>query len=275
MNGDMQKDGAAAIDASPEQKGSFATAETSPSRWRLSLRAKGYVVFAGLIAYAVALIWFVASERGRLLTQFRELEVVVQQEEQLSRLNVTLSNASFAVSGSIYAGPVEARGLSIAIEPVLTAAQQLSRQSPVLDNGIGELRRRLEELRSDVSRGNVIDLRTALIGLIGDLEMLSDEVQARRVELSAGYRKMYDSVTLMSMVFGILGLVVFGALITLFFARLAADIRELSHRAREIVMGYRGAPIAVIRASLYRKLEEYERDGIKVAPARNPLEHTA
>ncbi len=102
-------------------------------------------------------------------------------------------------------------------------------------------------LRDDTSRGNAIDLREALLRLVGDLDVLGAEVKARRLELSAGYQKMYDSITLMSVVFGILGLVVFGALITLFFARLAADIQGLGRRTRGIVMGYRGTPGAVTR----------------------------
>lgn len=229
------------------QKDSAVAGEVSPSRWRLSLRAKGYVAFAALIAYAFALIWFVASERGRILALSQELELVFQQEEQLSRLNLALSKAIFAVNESIYAGSMDTRGLAIAVEPALTAAQRLNEQSLTLGPGIDELRQQLVEFRDDVSRGNAIDLRVALLRLIGDLDVLTNRVKTRRAELSAGYQKMHDSIAMTAMVFGILGLVVFGALITLFFARLAADILGLGNRARDIVKGYRGAPITVTR----------------------------
>lgn len=247
MDTEVKPGDGATVDTMPDPASDVAGAG-SAARWRWSLRAKGYVVFAALIAYAVAVLWFVTSERGWLLAQFRELETVLQHEGRVAQLNVALSNASFAVSESLHAVPANVRGLAVVVEPALAAAERVSRQSPDLGAGVDELRRRLDVLRSDPSRSNAIDLRAALLELIANVDALAQQVRARRTELSAGYQRMYDSVTLMSIIFAILGLVVFGALITLFFTRLAADIRGLGNRARDIVMGYRGKPIAVTRA---------------------------
>jgi signal transduction histidine kinase len=139
------------------------------------------------------------------------------------------------------------RGLSAAVEPVLAAARPLGGLSQTLSSGIGELQQRLDALQRESTRSNATALRSALAGLIGEVDTLADRVRVQRASLSAGYQRMYDSVTLMSIMLGILGMVVFGALIMLFFGRLASDIRGLGNRARDIVTGYRGAPIAVTR----------------------------
>src|SRR6266581_753964 len=93
------------------------------------------------------------------------------------------------------------------------------------------------------------------------------EIEATRGQkmlLLDDYRVSYDRVTLRSLAFAVIGIIVFGALTALFFSRLTWDIRKLETRALDIVNGYRGAPIEVTRGdeigSLMRAVNQMQQD---------------
>ena len=73
-------------------------------------------------------------------------------------------------------------------------------------------------------------------------------MRAQRQALWEAYYRVYDTMTVMAVTMNLLAVIVFGAVITLFFNRMAWDIRKLEARALNIVTGYRGAALDITRS---------------------------
>jgi len=99
----------------------------------------------------------------------------------------------------------------------------------------------------DPSQANLIDLAQRLNVMVTKLAEIAAHVREREAVLTQEYRVSSDSVVMTALVYGLLGWFLFGAVISLFFTRLTADLRALQARAVDIVKGYRGDPLPVGR----------------------------
>jgi signal transduction histidine kinase len=79
------------------------------------------------------------------------------------------------------------------------------------------------------------------------LEELGAQARSRRQAKWEEYYRVYDRMTFVAVATMVLAALVFGALVSLFFSRIAWDIGKLEARAAAVITGYRGAPLAVTR----------------------------
>lgn len=228
------------------------------ARVRLSLRAKGVIALFALITYSAILALYVSHERSRLLHIVQQLELVHQKNELLTKLNTGLTHSIVALQDLLNSSDVSPRWDDIQLD--VAAFEQnlpeLKENYPEAARIIGRVERYFAELSKGRSRATLIALRGSEQELAAQLEKFEGEVQGRGELLSKDYRELNHSITVVVSTMNLLGLVVFGTGVTLFFSRLSADIRKLEARATAVVSGYRGKPLAIVRNDEVGRLME-------------------
>lgn len=216
---------------------------------RVSLRTKGIVAFIVLLLY-IALIGFtLAQQRAALRVTVERQQGMYAAEEALARVNAALAYAILNVHEA-YSTPnsrATADTIALDIEAVQAGLQGFGERYPIVQPWVSRLERGVAMARFDWGRGSLADLRESLHELAVQLDAVTSDVRGRQRDLSEDFRIVYDSITLTSLVMGLIGAVVFGGVVLLFFSRLVWDIRKLQAQAKEVVTGHRGRPIAVTR----------------------------
>jgi signal transduction histidine kinase len=214
----------------------------------LSLRGKAFLAFALVVAYVVAIGALLAYERSRMFTIVDNLERVHQQEELLARVNAAMANAILQVNEAYFLGyDPKSRDVVLSVEAVQAGLYALSKFDESCVAEAARLEPLLALLLRERARDALIDLRRTMYEQVRKLEGITQGVAAEKTRLHASYSLNYDALSLTIAGFGLLGLVVFGSVVALFFTRIAWDLKRLQGRAIEIVKGYRGSPLPVTR----------------------------
>lgn len=217
--------------------------------WNLTLRAKGILAFVALVLYVFVVGLLAAQERHKLRLTVEELDRIHVLEGRLANVNTSVAHTILRLQEVYYARePLGAVGnMVLDVEALQAGLQRLRPAFAGAEDASALLERGLEALRAAPSRGALAEMRGALHELVERLDAFTRSVNERKDRLTEGYRRHYDAITLITLIGALLGVVVFGALVTLFFSRLAADLRRLEARALDVVTGYRGAPLEVPR----------------------------
>lgn len=217
---------------------------------RLSLRAKGIFAFVALVCYVFAVGALAAHQRDRLQMTVEELERVHALEERLTKVNTSVAHTILKLQEIYYSGEPLANvaGIALDVEAIQAGLQRLRPDYRTADDANALLENSLARLQAAPARGALAELRGALHALVERLDEFTRSVRDRKDLLAAGYRNSYDAITAITLIGALLGVVMFGALVTLFFTRLAWDLRRLEARSLEVVTGYRGAPLGVTRS---------------------------
>lgn len=202
----------------------------------LSLRAKGGLAVAAILAYAVAMFAYVQGERDRLLADVAALEGLHVSQEAHMRAALALSDALFIVHRG---SGIE--DLAPGIEKVEGSLQPLGERYRA---PLEALRARYAELRSNASLLGGFELRAALVAAASEVDRENRAIDMRRAQLNAAIRAGYARITEVSLTLGVAGLALLAGVSHAFFGRLAAHLNILRGRAAAIVQGYRGPPLA-------------------------------
>lgn len=227
-----------------------------PRKW-ISLRTKGLLAFFALILYAAAVAGIVLHQKDQVLGQVVELQRILRQEELLRQVNIAVFHTVIVVNDSVYSSRgIDFPSIDLDYKLVQAAHGELAAELPQLAPSLGALNVSFAWLIADPSRPNLLDFAHNLNQLVTRLAELTNGVRERETALTRQYRLTSDSVVMAGLVLGLLGLVLFGAIISLFFTRLVADLQALQARAVQIVKGYRGEPQPVTRLDELGQLME-------------------
>ena len=218
-------------------------------RFSLTLRAKGIVAFATLVAYLAIIGLYVAYERQRLLYMVQQLEGAHAEQESLVRTNTGLIHSIVVLQDLLNSGIIDPPydDIQLDLASFVPSLPELKVNYPETAQNIGRFERRSAELNTGRSREKLIALRDSEQQLAAQLVKIESVVQERGNLLGRDYRTLNHKITLFWWATSLLGVLAFGAVVTLFFSRLAADIKKLEARAMAVVGGYRGAPLDVGR----------------------------
>lgn len=227
----------------PEQDGRQRSLE------RMSLRTKGLIAFGLLVLYVALVAMVVEQQRQKLLTIVQDLENIHAHDETLGRVSYSVGHAILAVNEAYFQreGDSDLTNIILSGEVVASGISGLAKYFPELAPTAERVERALAWVVRTRSRDSLIDFRESLHNGVAEIDKVALKVRAAKKSLSEGYRYQYDAISLVGMFLGFLGMVAFGGLITLFFTRLAWDIRKLQGRALEVVKGFRGPPMEVTR----------------------------
>lgn len=225
--------------------------DESEAGWHghISLRLKGVFSLLAFIAYIGIVGVIIMAERERLFSLVQDLEQVHQQESQLVQVNMLVARAVLSANEQYFAAlpDVAARQIVGDLAPLERVVAGLLPIRPQLGNNLLRMQALGSELRLAPSRAGVARVRAELHRLVVDLEGFTKEVRAEKEQLMASYRRTHDKVTLETLALAMLGVIIFGALVTVFFTRLTWDIRRVAARAVAVIKGYRGEPLEVTR----------------------------
>ena len=215
-----------------------------------SLRARGLLATLALLAYLLGAGLYIATERGSTVASMEALERLAQHEKALALTEAAVSSALVDASEASNAGsgePTPVAELSLYMESCSKLFEQLSVHDPGSVRLYRAIERSYTALQAQPVRAGWIDLRESLRRASDELEIRRRELIAQREQLSTGFYRQYDAVTVESLLLAALGLAAFGALAAWFFARLAGDVRRLQQHALAIVRGSRGVSLQVHR----------------------------
>ena len=221
-----------------------------PLAARKSLRAKGLVATALLTAYLLGSVVYVSLERAKIHASIDTLQSLSRHEKALALAEAAVGGAVVDISEiSSAAAPQPALPTELTLymescEKLFAALDEFDTRYAPLQRAIAS---RYATLQGEPVRANWIELREALGRAADELEARHRGVLDRRDALTATYQRQYDAVTIESLLLSLLGVVVFGAAVAFFFARLTGDIRRLEAHARQIVRGRRGVALPVSR----------------------------
>lgn len=215
----------------------------------ISLRTKGIISFAAMVAYVLFVAILINNDRVQLLSLVGQLEHVHRNEEQLIQINMSVARAILTVSENFGAEDVAATSMPIVIEleAVTAALGTLHGQHPRLVILAHSLEALAADLSKQPARGVLAVTRSTLHDLVGELDEITERERRRKLQLLDDYRGTHEKVSLEGTALSLIGMIVLGAVTTVFFSRLTLDIARLEARAREIVRGYRGETLVVTR----------------------------
>jgi signal transduction histidine kinase len=221
-------------------------AAPTPVRW--TLRRKGIVALAGVVAYVATMAALISHQRISLRSIVQQLEDVHLVADALTKTKTSLAHGILVVNEAYFVGgPLARDPVLLDIEAIQSGLAGLRPAFPALGETSARLGASAAELRARADRTVLLDLRATFHGLVADLEAIERRVNARKEALTGEYRSAYDRVTWIGTAMGLGGIVLLGAAVAVFFSRLARDLRALTARASDIVHGYRGDALPVRR----------------------------
>ncbi|HJV88654.1 MAG TPA: ATP-binding protein [Noviherbaspirillum sp.] len=214
-----------------------------------SVRAKGLVVFGTLITYAVIIALFAFHQKNLLQRDFDEIQQSLEVDAMLKQADTAAFHAVMAVFANVDSPDREAgmQRILMHYQMVRTMQAQLKERMPGFDISLTGVNAALAEADKDPSRAAMTQLIVELVKTKNEFTALADRSQIARQRMSERYRLQTDSVAMTTLMMGMMGLALLGAISGLFFKRLTEDLRTLQTRALEIVNGYRGEPIPIKR----------------------------
>lgn len=217
---------------------------------RITLRTKGVIAFVALATYVAMVGSILSQQQSKLLRYAVEMERVYAEESALAKAAYAASHTMLKLQEKLFASdltPAFEEQTALDVELVQAGLQGLLEFYPQLNEEIDRLNRDVARLRAEPSHSSMIWLRDHAQELGEYLDKTMRKARERRFLLWDSYRQVYDTLSVIAVIMGLLGAVFFGAVITLFLTRLAWDIRKLAARALAIVSGYRGPPVEVTR----------------------------
>ncbi|MBI3374936.1 MAG: HAMP domain-containing protein [Betaproteobacteria bacterium] len=211
---------------------------------------KGIIACLLLVLYGGLTAAYILGERQLMFDRLSAMDEMSAVEEAFRRSGLAISNALLVL-----------RQLPLGGDPAVAARETTPYALEVVEQSLRDLRvkypgvlalhavtqQRLAALAAQPGPANLIELRESLVTLAREI----DREGARAVEhsraMAKSYREHSDRITIIALALGLAGLVIFGGVTAMFFARLAEDLGLLERRAKEIVSGYRGEPFEVTR----------------------------
>lgn len=222
------------------------------------MRTKGRVMFGAVVCYALLIAVFVFHQKNVLLREFDVIQQAPEANALLMQAEVAAQHAAAAVAENAEAAERTAGLRRIAEHQALLQARldALRPLRPDIALATARARQLLEQaaVRPAVAR---LDLLGAELTRIRDvLAEASARARRERAEAASEYRSKTDTLAVMTLVLGMAGLGLLGAIPGVFFKRLTADLHALQARALEIMRGYRGAPLPTRRRDEVGQLME-------------------
>lgn len=225
------------------------SSKTEAHDFALSLQTKGLIVFATLIVYLVGISLFALNQKNLLLHEFEKIHVALQDEAILAQAHESIFHAIGAIAINFSESSTKAGIQRMQMHQQLFGARQtaVTEHFPLFPLNGAHVNAAFETANKNPIPGNMSLLLVELMESERDLVKLIKEVRQNRESLSEQFRAQSDSAAMTIAVLGILGLMLLGATIGLFFRRLTIALLALQTAALETVRGIRGKPILVTR----------------------------
>ncbi len=213
----------------------------------LTLRTKGILALGVLVSSLAAIGWFLAYSRQDLYVIVQEMERIYAKQALLERVSKILTHTLVETQAVLTESPEDrlpAYGeLYTHMQPVRASLDEAEHLYPLLAKDIATLEQAMFAIGARPDARRLSEVRDSQQTLIAKLHDILTALQQRSTELAQRYHDTQQRISLVSAAGNIAGVIVSGAVILVFFTRLASDIRRLQDRAVAIVAGYAGPPL--------------------------------
>ena len=214
----------------------------------LSLRTKGMIVFAIMIAYATILTLYGLHQKELLLERFIALQELHESEGVLRQSSVAAFNdmANLFVLLDVTRNS-DPHQVMAHVGDIRSRYREIITKYPSLEPHFTTLSESIDLAIKEPTAVSVLRIRRDVLGIRNTILDLANQAQAKQQALGEEYRELGNRAAVTLLLLAVLGVIVFGAIAGIFFTRLTGDLKRLQLRALEIVHGSRGEPIPVNR----------------------------
>lgn len=233
--------------AGPDRAGNEAEF-VQPAQRRL--RTKGILALLAMVTYVAIFALYVAHDRGVLLHLVTQQEQVYDRQQALIKVNTAVAHSIVELQYWINQQPTKAPDygdIELDFSAIESGLPELRQRYPQITANLAKFERDVAAMNSGWSTATLTAVRNSEQELGAQLEQLEDSLGEHHRLLAQQYRDANQHVFIVWVLSSVVGIVLFGTLVTMFFTRLAADIKLLESRAVDIVGGYRGPALAVTR----------------------------
>src|SRR6266567_1094201 len=219
------------------------------TRLKLTLRAKGILALLAMVIYVAGFALYVAHDREVLLHIVKQQEQVYDRQQALIQVNAAVAHSIVVLQYLLNhaAGEPAYSDVSLDLAAIEQGLPELRKRYPEIVPNVAKFERDASALNTGWSTAALTALRDSEQELGSQLEQLEDGLGNRHLLLAKQYRDANQQIFVAWVVSSAIGIVLFGTLVSMFFTRLASDIKSLESRAVAIVGGYRGPPLEIAR----------------------------
>lgn len=213
------------------------------------LRVKGFLAFAAVVIYAVLLTTFTFNKKAELVNEFEHLQDLYKVEDGLRQVDATAFHIVMAVfmnSKTADQKEVIQRFLEN-FELLKRKNAELTMHYPVAGVNLAGIEQAVAQAAAHPSAEGLAAMNSELLKVKIEITQHIDESTREQKATAESFHMLWDSAALASLLFGLIGLLLLGAIIGLFFTRLTNDLHTLKARALGIIKGERNTLTPVTR----------------------------
>lgn len=213
------------------------------------LRIKGLLAFAAVVIYAVLLTTYTFHKKTELVNEFEHLRGLYEVEDQLRQVEAAAFHIVMAVFINSSTDSQEAGILRFKenFELLKRKNAELLLRFPNAGVNLGKIEQAMEQAAAKPSAQGLATLNSELLKVKNEATQHIEESRQEQKATAENFYTLWDSAALASLMFGLFGLILLGAIIGLFFTRLTSDLHTLKARALDIIRGDRSSLITVSR----------------------------
>lgn len=227
----------------------IATASQTASE--VPLRVKGFLAFAAVVIYAVLLTTFTFNKKSELANEFERLQNFYKIEEQLRQVDATAFHIVMGVfmNSDISDPKAVVQRFQSNFDLLKKKNAELAEQYPLASVNLSKIEQAAAQAAASAhpSPAELAAMNSELLKVKIEITQHIDESRQEQKASAERFNTQWDSAALASMMFGIIGLMLLGAIIGLFFTRLTNDLHTLKGLAWDIIKGKRDVATPVTR----------------------------
>jgi len=205
------------------------------------LRVKGFLAFTAVVIYAVLLTTFTFNKKAELVDEFERLQNLYKAEEQLRQVDATAFHIVMAVFLNANSDNEEdvVQRFKSNLEHLKRKNAELTLKYPSSGVNLSRIEHAVAQATEHPSAKDVAAMNSELLKVKIEITQHIDESRREQEATAERFHILWDSAALASLLFGLIGLLLLGAIIGLFFSRLTNDLHILKARALGIIRGER------------------------------------
>lgn len=224
---------------------------TPPSNSEVPLRVKGFLAFSAVVIYAVLLTTFTFNKKSELANEFERLQNFYKIEEQLRQVDATAFHIVMGVfMSSNDSDPKAAVQRFVSnLELLKNKNAEMAAQYPLASINLSKMEQAAIQASTAVhpTPSDLAAMNSELLKVKIEITQHIDESRQEQKASAERFNTQWDSAALASMMFGIIGLLLLGVIIGLFFSRLTQDLHTLKGVAWDIIKGKRDVLMPLTR----------------------------
>jgi two-component system NtrC family sensor kinase len=213
------------------------------------LRVKGFLAFAAVVIYAVLLTTFTFNKKAELVAEFEHLQDLYRVEDGLRQVDATAFHIVMAVfmNSKTADHKVVIQRFLENFELLKRKNTDLSMHYPIAGVNLVGVENAVLRAAAHPSAEGLAAMNSELLKVKIEITQHIDEATREQKTTAENFHMLWDSAALASLLFGLIGLLLLGAIIGLFFTRLTNDLHTLKARALGIIKGERNTLTPVTR----------------------------